>query len=436
MTAPAGSPKATVSILTATCVAHGLTHMFTILHAPLLLLIGRDFGMGREAIAVYFTVLNACFGLGSIPAGWLGDRLGEKLLLALFFFGCALGGVLIGVATGWPLLATGCVVLGLATSIYHPVGTSLISKGIEKKGLAMGINGIAGSVGTALGPLLASAFSTGTEWRQAYIGLGLGTALLGVGFLFLDLGPAARPAPRGRPVDPGSGVRPGGIRPRLLIIFTLLLVAMTCGGLFYHVYTTTLPAHLTDTGVTVPVEGDGAPAVSTASDESPTPTASAAADDEARGEQEARLGGAMTALVLTFGIVGQLVAGYLSDRRDKLLLYMLNYFLILPSVLLLVWLSGPGLVTMACVGSIFFFAVQPIENTLIADYSPPHWRGAVYGLKFVLVFAVGGLGTWLAASLIQEVPTARVFLLTSPIVVVATIAAILAWLLREKPRAA
>ena len=61
----------TIKILTTTCVAHALTHVFTILHTPVLAHIGGDFELRLEDIAIYFTLLNACFGLGSIPAGWL-----------------------------------------------------------------------------------------------------------------------------------------------------------------------------------------------------------------------------------------------------------------------------------------------------------------------------------------------------------------------------
>ncbi len=415
--------------MAATCVAHVLTHVFTILHVSLLVLIGtdflvaEDFGIGREEeareqAAFYFMILGVCFGVGSIPAGWLSDQFGEKLLLILFFLGCALGGTIIGFSESWQVLTVGCVILGLATSIYHPVGTSLISKGVEKKGMAMGINGIAGSLGTALGPLLASFFSTDTTWRWAYFSVAGFTLVFTVVFLFMDLGPAAFPKKKRQ--QNGEIAPPPKLQRSKVIILALLLLAMTCGGVFYHVYTTTLPSHLT-------------PQENTTVDSSVTPESNTESSAEQKGSQEAKLGGALTALVLTFGILGQFAAGYLADKREKLRLYMINYFLIIPSVLILAFLSGAPLVAMACLGSIFFFAVQPIENTLIADYSPPQWRGSVYGLKFVLVFAVGGTGTYLAPWLMnQGFSTSSVFLIATPMMTLATFAAIFAFLYRER----
>ena len=61
-------------------------------------------------------------------------------MLVIFFFGCALGGILIGIAESTWALSLGAVVLGLATSIFHPVGNALITKGIQYRGKALGIN--------------------------------------------------------------------------------------------------------------------------------------------------------------------------------------------------------------------------------------------------------------------------------------------------------
>jgi hypothetical protein len=35
--------------------------------------------------------------------------------------------------------------------------------------------------------------------------------------------------------------------------------------------------------------------------------------------------------------------------------------------------------------------MQPIENTLVSQLTPPHWRHAAFGMKFVLTFGMGAL---------------------------------------------
>lgn len=392
----------TSRILLFTCGAHALTHIYMIVYAPLLLTMGEELSLDRHEVAFFFTLSNVFFGLGSVPAGWLGDRFGEKVLLLGFFAGCAVGGSLIGMATSPWTLGAGAVVLGLATSIYHPVGTALISKGIERRGRALGINGIAGSVGTALGPVLAAIAAASLGWRWAYIGMAIPTLAMGTALLVTDLGPAAEPVPRGA----GSGhahhrprLRRPGPSPGRVALFVFLLVAMTLGGFYYHLVTTILPKVLSNS---VSAEGVAE-------------------------NREAWMGGLKAGLALTFGAVGQFTAGVLSDRFDQRRLYVLNYMLIVPLVFLFGLAQGAWVLVLACVSSTFFFAVQPIENTLIARYTPARWRGATYGAKFILVFALGGTGTWVAAWIAEKHPTVWAFYIATAVASLALICAVVAW---------
>ena len=40
-----------------------------------------------------------------------------------------------------------------------------------------------------------------------------------------------------------------------------------------------------------------------------------------------------------------------------------------------------------------------VENVLLARYSPPDWRGTVYGVKFVIAFGVASLAVPMVAAL-------------------------------------
>ena len=48
-------------------------------------------------------------------------------------------------------VTVGLTLLGAGASLYHPVGLALLSHGVRLRGRAMGIHGVAGSVGVALG---------------------------------------------------------------------------------------------------------------------------------------------------------------------------------------------------------------------------------------------------------------------------------------------
>jgi hypothetical protein len=59
--------------------------------------------------------------------------------------------------------------------------------------------------------------------------------------------------------------------------------------------------------------------------------------------------------------------------------------------------------------SVVMFAQQPVENSLLADYTTSGRRSVSYGTKFMLTFGVGALGTqvvgevWQAAGRLEPV---------------------------------
>ncbi len=364
-------------ILLFTCVGHALTHIYLTLFPPILQPMRNDFSLSYEGIGFLFGLCNVFFGLGAVPSGWLSDRLGEKGLLVIFFWGCAAGGILIGLAASVWMLALGVIVLGLASSIYHPVGNALISKGIPARGRAMGVNGIAGSIGTALGPVFAALAAGYTpSWRWAFLGLAAPSALLGLWLAKEHLGPDAVPVRRQEAPasEPRSGRR---FSIANLLFFGLLLAAMTLTGFYFYLIITVLPEHLSQ---------------------------------NASLEHKITSGGIKMGISLIFGAAGQFIAGTLSDKLSARHLYMGLLALVAPMVYLLGHAGGSTLLLLACAGSFFIFGTQPVENTIIAQFTPPRWRGTVYSAKFILAFGVGGgAGPWVAGWVKEDFGLARVF---------------------------
>lgn len=390
-----------IRILVVTCVAHLVTHMVMLLFSPVMELMAQDFSIEATDIAFYFALANIFLGLGAIPSGWLGDRFGEKKLLSAFFLLCAAATSLIGLATTTTLLVIGCVVLGVATSIFHPVANALIAKGIQARGRAMGINGIAGSLGTALGPLYAGLVVSHFTWREAYWSIGVPCLLFGIALLFVDLGPASQPVAKKSENATTTTHARGNPQGVTVVLFVLLISAMTFGALFYYMFTTILPEFLAQHGAFD--SPDGEPSLA----------------------QQSRDGGVKAGIALTFGAIGQIVGGILSDRYNARKLYVGIYIILAPMVFALGFLEGFSALACACAASMIYFGVQPIENIIIAQFTPARWKGTVYGLKFTLVFGVGGgVGTWGVKALQGARDMRAIFVVSGIFIVVALACAI------------
>jgi MFS family permease len=120
------------------------------------------------------------FGFAALPSGLLTDRLGTQRVLYLCLGGAGLAGVLVGLSPNVWVLAIGLAALGLAIGLYHPAGISLIAQGVRQRGMALGLHGVAGNLGIAATPLLASVFADAFSWRAAYFFLAGLAVILGL----------------------------------------------------------------------------------------------------------------------------------------------------------------------------------------------------------------------------------------------------------------
>jgi MFS family permease len=161
------------------------------------------------------------FGLGALPAGWLGDRWSAERMMVVFFVGSGGAASATGLAGSPTALALGLAAIGLFGSIYHPVGTAWLIRNAANRGRALGWNGISGSIGLAAAPFVAGALVQVISWRAAFIIPG--TLCVGVGVALLCLvrsgGVVAAPVDR-RPEPPAS--RGDTVRTFIVLSFTML----------------------------------------------------------------------------------------------------------------------------------------------------------------------------------------------------------------------
>ena len=104
--------------------AHGAHHLITALPAPLLPFIRNEFNLDYTQAALVITAFTLSYGFSQLPAGWLADRLGARVLIAVGICGVALMGLLVSFSNSYILML---IFLALMRTRFlwwpfHPVG--------------------------------------------------------------------------------------------------------------------------------------------------------------------------------------------------------------------------------------------------------------------------------------------------------------------------
>ncbi len=175
-------------------VGHALDHLFLLIFATAVSAIASDFGVGRwEDMMPYTVGAFLMFGLGSIPAGRLGDLWGRRQMMLLFYFGMGASAILVAL-TQTPLqMAAALTVLGVFSAIYHPVGIPMLVQHSTRPGLTIGVNGLAGNLGIAVAALSTGFLVAWQGWRVAFVVPGM--VAMGCGVAFALFAPHESGAP-------------------------------------------------------------------------------------------------------------------------------------------------------------------------------------------------------------------------------------------------
>jgi MFS family permease len=172
---------------------HGTVHA-NLLAVPVFLNLAwrLEFRADDVTIGLLAATLFACFGISSVPFGLLADRRAPAQLLLVSVVGIAVSLATIAVSPTLPSLAASLAALGLSSGIYHPTALAAISRSVEAQGRGMGWHGMGGSLGIALGPAFVGvALAAGWPWRTT-AGLLILPALVGGSWLVVTRLPSSR----------------------------------------------------------------------------------------------------------------------------------------------------------------------------------------------------------------------------------------------------
>ena len=360
-------------------VAHAMVHTYE-LSIPIFMTIWLvELDVSTAVLGVASTTGYALYGIGALPSGILSDRIGSRKLIAACLAGMGAAFVLLSLSQTVWTVTLALVAWGTAASLYHPAGLALISKGVEQRGYAFALHGMAGNAGIALGPLVAALLLIWLDW-QWVAGLLALPAVVATAFALrasFDENAAVdlRATPDSSAASRTQQMADLWATSRTLFAgsFALVFGIVMLSGLYYRGVLTFLPDLLTPlVALDLPVDLDA--------------------------------GRYVYAGLLMVGIGGQYVGGRLTDRGN-IEGVLIRAFGLLAAVALL-FLPIARLGTAALLGvsaalGFLLFLVQPLYQATVAEYTPAEARGLSYGFTYLGVFGIGALGAALAGAVLQ-----------------------------------
>jgi MFS family permease len=366
-------------------VAHALDHMFLLVFATAVGAIAADFGLARwEDLMPYGVGAFALFGLGSLPAGRLGDHWGRRRMMLVFFFGMGVSMLLVAATQGPWQLAGALTLMGAFSSIYHPVGIPMLVQGAPRPGLTIGINGLAGNLGVALAAVTTGVLIKYTGWRMAFVVPAVLALACGLAFMRVAPDEPLPPARRGAT----QAELPSALFAR---IFAVVTVASITASLLFNFTTNGNGELLRErfSGITA----------------------------------DPALLGALLAAVYVVASFAQVVVGSLIDRVALRSLYLAIVACQVPLFALAAVAQGWALYALMIAFMIVVFGAIPFTDAMIVRYVDDRMRSRVSGMRLTVAFGVSSLAVWALGPVVKAAGF-RTLLATMAVIALFTCAAV------------
>ncbi len=342
---------------------HTLDHLILLIFAASVASIATEFGLARwEDLMPYGAPAFFFFGLGSLPAGKLGDLWGRRQMMLLYFKGIGISSILVSQAQNAWQLSLLLAVMGCFASIYHPVGIPMLIQHSSTPGRAIGINGMMGNLGIAVAALLTGWVIKDFGWRAAFWIPGVSSLLLGA--VFWRISGVHEISSAKKNTSPTFDFQSD----KLTLFFIMTLAATT--GSFLFNFTT---------------NGNNEILFSKLGDELRDPAVI----------------GTLLAIVYFIASFSQLMIGNLIDRVPLKKLYSRVIFLQLLAIVAATQLDGWSFYVAQLIFMCAIFAAIPFTDAMIARYVDDSMRSRFSGARLAISFSVSSIAVWLIGPIVK-----------------------------------
>jgi MFS family permease len=331
---------------------HAMDHWVIAIFLYTVSVIAGVWGTDWKELTPYAFGASFMFGAGSIVSGKLGDSWGRRSMMIIFFAGLGISCLLIALCQNKWQIGLALTLMGAFASIYHPVGIPMIVQGADKPGFVIGVNGLVGNLGIAIGASVSVLLATRYGWQMAYIVPGI-VSLVAAG-LFSMLVPKEQEAPARRKAKMLD------LPPSVMAkVFFIMTCAAVTGSIVFNFTTNSngemLKARIADLAA------------------------------------NPWLLSTVLFFVFTIASLAQLVVGALIDRYPLKTVYLPILIAQVPLFLLAAYADGWVLVGVTTLFMVFVFGAIPFTDAMIVRYVDDRMRSRVTGMRLAIGFGVSSL---------------------------------------------
>jgi len=338
-------------------------HMFAAFYFVIILSLEQEWNFTYNELISLWTLGALLIGLGALPAGWLSDKWSRSFMMVIMFFGMGFSSILCGLSNEKFLLFLGLSLLGLSCSIYHPVGIAWVVNSSDKKGRALGINGIFGGIGIGSGAFIAGLLIKYFDWKVAFILPGIVSIFVGIIlFIFIINKHISFQNIKSENLHHSNSSND------LILIASIMLFSMFALGLTFQIMQTSIPKVF---------------------------------DIRIQNLSTFAIGAIIGAI---YGIAGlmTLVGGIMADKFSLKKIYVIGIAAQVPCFFCIAYFTGLPLIIVCLIAAMFNSSILPTENILLAKLTPEKHHGLIYGFKFIIAFGSAPIAVFLISKIYEE----------------------------------
>ncbi len=158
-----------------------------------------ELGLSQLQMGYVFSIFNLAYGIAEVPAGWLGDRWGQKLMIFRIVGGWSVFTMLTGAAWSYASLLAVRACFGVAEAGAFPTLSRALSRWFapDRRSRANGLMWTGSRLGGAIAPAMSAVVVYWAGWRWTFVLFGIiGLAWCAAWLLGYHDNPHAKDPPR------------------------------------------------------------------------------------------------------------------------------------------------------------------------------------------------------------------------------------------------